>query len=447
MAKKIEGEGNQHLVPANQLALQLFQEFPTLVQTDQDIGYNKPKTLIHVSSLSLLSRRAINACFFLISDSQEQDIHTASLPYFKWLIGFDSKNSSYLKKALTEAQKSLVQVSVVDSRNSDKEAWMSVPLLGKVAMANGQIAFSVDSSVRKLIKNPDQFSYLSLRILAAFTSQYALELYEKLLGYHPEGVTPWISIDDFDKHWVTLKGDQREFKYINRDIIAPAISQINELSNLRVELDTRKAPGSRKITEFRFKIADNPTGKLVIGADDRAKLKELYQTLTEEFGLSESQLESISEMSTEKIVAAIEYTRSRSAAGVRIGIPAKYLLSALQGGWTVPKSRSKQLFQITDSPQAKTETERKAQEKKRAALEETVAAKFKASDSIVSEFLTAAKGEGSHQHAVDAWADFLMSPAAKFIGKKKAIGENFVVALEDSRVRGAFAGYLDSKRK
>jgi hypothetical protein len=40
-----------------------------------------------------------------------------------------------------------------------------------------------------------------------------------------------------------------------------------------------------------------------------------------------------------------------------------------------------------------------------------------------------------------------MSPAAKFIGKKKAIGENFVVALEDSRVRGAFAGYLDSKRK
>jgi hypothetical protein len=76
-----------------------------------------------------------------------------------------------------------------------------------------------------------------------------------------------------------------------------------------------------------------------------------------------------------------------------------------------------------------------------------VAAKFKASDSIVSEFLTAAKGEGSHQHAVDAWADFLMSPAAKFIGKKKPIGEDFVTALEDSRVRGAFAGYLDSKRK
>jgi hypothetical protein len=446
MAKKNEGEGSLELVPANQLALQLFQDFPTLVQADKDIGYHKPKTLIQVSSLSLLSRRAINACFFLISDTADADMHTASLPYFKWLIGFDSKNSSYLKKALTEAQKSLVQVSVVDSR-SDKEAWMSVPLLGKVAMANGQIAFSVDSSVRKLIRNPDQFSYLSLRILAAFTSQYALELYEKLLGYHTDGATPWISIDDFDKDWVTLKGDQREFKYINRDIITPAISQINEISNLRVELDTRKAPGSRKITEFRFKISDNPTGKLVIGSDDRAKLKELYLTLTEEFGLSESQLESISEMSTEKIVAAIEYTRSRSAAGVRIGIPAKYLLSALQGGWTVPKSSSKQLFQITDSPQAKTEKEKTAQEKKRAALEESVSAQFKASDSIVNEFLAAAEGEGNHQHAISAWADFLTSPAAKFIGKKKAIGDDFVVALEDSRVRGAFAGYLDSKRK
>ena len=433
----------REIIPSSQMALQLFQDFPMgILQADQDIGYNKPKTLIQVSSLSLLSRRAINACYFLISDTpDDKDLHVASLAYFKWLTKFDSRNTAYLKKALEEVQKSLVQVSVVDVRNPEKEAWLSVALLGKVAIANGKIAFSVDSAVRKLIKNPDQFSYLSLRIVAAFTSQYAMELYEKLLGYQHEGVTPWITIDVFDKEWVKLKGEQREFKYLKRDIISPAIAQINDLSNLRIELETRKAVGSMKISEFRFRVFDNPTGKMLIGADDRIRLKEIYQILTEEFGLSESQMDSIIDMSTEKIWSAVEYTRSRVASGVRIGIPAKYFMSALQGGWQVPKGR----LASSESPQVKAEKEKKETAKRKVALDESAKSVTKGIE-VVVEFLEAAKHVENREHAIDAWLEFKSSSAAKILGKGISLGEDFEEELKDKKIRMAFAGFLSGKR-
>ena len=431
------------LIPSNQMALQLFQDFPASIKdADKDIGYNKPKTLIQVSSLSLLARRSINAFYFLVYDAQEEaEAQVANLSYFKWLIGFDSRNISHLKKGIEEAQKTLVQVSVYDEKSPEKEKWLSVALVGKVAIANGKIAFSVDSAVRNLIKNPDQFSYLSLRILSAFTSQYAMEIYEKLLSYQKDGVTPWMTLETFDTDWVKLKGDQREFKYINRDIISPALAQINDISNLSVKIEPKKAVGSRKVTEFRFRISDNPTGKMVIGADDRIRLKEMFQILTNEFGLSDPQIESIVNISPEKIWSAIEYTRSRVASGVRIGIPAKYFLSALEGGWNVPKGR----LAAPETPAVKKEKEKKEKANRKAVMDESAKSVSKGAE-IVEEFLEAAVNVDNKQHAVDAWIEFLSSPGAKLLGKNAVISEDYEVELKNKKIRMAFAGFLSAKR-
>lgn len=426
-----------------QLALSLFQDFPEGIQyAPKDVGYSKPKTLIQVSSVSLLARRALNACYFLVSDTtSETDIYTVNLAYFKWLIGFDSRNSMYLKKALTECQQSAVSALVADPRSPAREAWVSVPLIGKVGVSGGQLMFYLDPTIKKLIKNPDQFSYLSLRILAAFTSQYALELYEKLLPYLEQGVTPWIRIEDIDKEWIELKGEQTEFKYINRDVLTPAITQINKISNIFVELDTRKAPGSRKVAEIRFIVRENPDGEMVIGADKRAKLKELHEILTDEFGLSPSQLDAVANsengQSIEKLWSAVEYTRSRIEGGAKIGVPAKYLLAALDGGWSVPKARdiTGESARIESKPKA---LRRTAGDLDDAAVAEQISAFF-------ASFLT----EGGDV-LLSTWRRFLASTQGKLLANNVGgLSLNYERELKsgNAEVTQAFAKWLQKQKK
>lgn len=424
------------VVPSTQLALKLFEDFPgAITDADTDVGYNKPKTLIQVSALSFLSRKALNACYFLVSDMEQDGLTIANLAYFRWLIGFDSRNSAYLKKALKEAQKSTVEISVIDPNNPEKDVWLSVPLLGKVAISGGQIAFDIDRSIRNLIRNPEQFSYLSLRILASFTSQYASELYEKALPFLHEGTTPWIKVEDIGKNWISLKGDQTEFKYINRDVLTPAIKQINEMSNITISIEKKKAPGSLKVLSIRFVISENSEGKMVIGADYRSKLKELHNILREEFGLSDSQIEQIAEssngQSVEKLWSAIEYTRSRIESGAKIGIPAKYLMSALEGGWTAPKIRKPSL--IFD--EGSTEKKFGGTLPKIDPLER---------ESLIGEFLSSFMKEPNF--CANTWAAFLKTTQAKLLANHKgSITTNYQRSLEDEDVRVVFAVFLKKK--
>lgn len=433
------------VVSSNQLALQFFEDFPLGITTaTQDVGYNKPKALIQVSSLSLLSRRALNALYFLISDSKNEDQYLANLNYFKWLIGYDSNNSAYLKKAFREAQQSAIDVSTVDTRYPDRESWISVPLLGKVGISNGQIAFTVDPSVKKMIVNPEQFSYLSLRILASFTGQYVIELYEKLLTYLDHGVTPWFAVENIDKELIAMKGGQKEFKYINRDVITPSITQINELSNIKAVLETQTAPGSRKISHIRFIVQNNPNGQMVIGSDIRMKMQELHQVLSDEFGLSEKQIEHVAQLpngqSVEKLWSSIEYVRSRIESGAKIGILAKYLMAALDGGWSVPKGKL-----VTD--EGSLDLAAPTTPKKKLTTPPDLSSDVV--DGLIMSFFASFMDDGPASLAT-TWGAFLASTAGKQLSNNKGgLSRNYERELKgsDQDIRLAFAKWFQKRRE
>lgn len=426
---------------AGQLAFELFAEFPEAISTaSRDIGFQKPQSFLQVTQLSLLARKAINAAHFVVSDTTQRPDGTFAVDqgYFVWLANFNSKNTAYLRKAMTEAQGALIQALVLDATNQKRDAWTSVPLIGRVTIANGQVVFSIDPAIVSMLKKKDASAFLSLRISSCFDRKHSLELYEKLLAYRPFGETPWISVSDIGK-WVSLKSDEKEFKYINRDVLDPAMKEINKMSDIFVELEKRNVPGSRKIAEFRFKIRDNPDGLMVVGSSHRKDLKEIYEILTEEFGLSDKQIDDIREIAEnggiERIRSAIDYTRVRIAEGKKrndpISIPARYFMRALDSGWRVPKALKEEGKPAVDL--AKQSSEKMVD-----------AEKTKSSD-IVAVFLSSAENDPAA--AEEIWAAFAKSPGGKAIIKKHGVEGGYREALENEALHLPFGGYLSQQEK
>ena len=334
-----------------QLAFELFEEAAKLnlqiTNIKQDIGLNRSNATIHVkgNNLPLLGRRLVNAFYFIAHrDAMEVEQHSAPLDYFKWLAGYDSTNHKYLKETIRNVQRTLIDIQI-DNEDSDtaKEDWASIPYINEIFFTGGKVYFSVPKSLRKQLQQPKSFTYLSLRISNAFTSEYAHNLYERCSAYHFQGTTPWWSIQEFRQVTNTTElSSYDEFKTLKRKVIQPAIEQINDLSDICIELETRSIPGSKKIGWLRFVIDKNTHGKLML---TKPLDEDTFQILREEFALSTNEINEISHnYDYDYIHSKIDFTRHRIKQAAKKGsdkaieYPARYFLKALKDDLSLPKS-------------------------------------------------------------------------------------------------------------
>lgn len=336
-----------------QLALDIFSDLSliTVPITDvqKDIGYNKSNLLIDVSDLSLVARRVLNGCYFLATESPQQDYYDLPVEFFKWLINYDSRNHAHLKKAIREAQKASVVINIIDSTNPKKDKWASVPMLGSTAISNGRVVFKIPEELRHQLHSPLGFTYLSLRITAAFNSQYTITFYEKLSALKNLGESEWLELDKF-KEWIGVSSvkSYEEYKALRRNIIDPSIAQINEISDIFVVPEVKRT--ARKISHIRFLVKENPNGKFVLRMDYRKSIHELYDTLVKEFALSEENLATIVEnrveWTNERIQMAIEFTRFRmKQIPGKIKYPGIYLMNAIEKGFSLGDAEKEQTEQ------------------------------------------------------------------------------------------------------
>jgi hypothetical protein len=399
----------------HQLALDIFHSLDVsdspITDSKQDFHLRKSSLLVDVSDVGLLARRVLNGAYFLAQSEPDAEAHTYDLRYFKWLINYsNSNNSTHLKRVIREAQKSAVQVNVLDAANPEEDNWVSVPMLGAAGIRKGQITFKIPSELRGQLRDPERYSLLSMRVLAGFSSIYALELYERLSIFKTEGHSPWWHIDEF-RGLIKVDGlkSANDFRYFRRDIIDPAIKQINETSDIDVSLELRRT--GRFYSHLRFSISSSRNHQLLTSI---AASKELYVTLTTEFGLSDSELDEISKnrdtWPDDRLRDAIEFVRHRCTTS-KVQYPAKYLMTAIRDGYRVGS------------------LERDAKKPKEAKSPPKIVEKQR-------PVVTIPAGEALE----DAWSLFRQSPQAKLF---KPVAERYELA--DSRQHKAFEGFLQSQ--
>lgn len=296
---------------SHQMALALFDELlpmgVTIAESPSEIGFRRHKILVDIVELGLVSRRALDAAFFIVAQqAQIQSKYDVELSYFKWLMTYNSNNRRHLRSVFRDLQKSAIE----GESGSELENWGSIPLMGKVAINGGRLLFEMDAKLQQLIKDPQQAPFLSLRVSNVFTSNYARALYDHLLNYCDIGETEWL---DLETTRVWTDADTKafhEFKYLKRTVLDPAVRQINEVSNLNVSYRTNNVPGSKKVGAVRFNVERKTENPLLTS---KLGLAELYETLRNEFGLSPQNFDEIMEnrenWTDDWINEAVEFTR------------------------------------------------------------------------------------------------------------------------------------------
>ncbi len=330
-------------VPAGkQLALVLYEHHAekgeTVAHTPLDLGFQRNNILIDLQDLSLGARRAIDVAYFLVAN--EPGIHKSylvDLNFFKWLMGYSSRNRKHLAGILREGQKAAIIVQN-KSAESGKERLSSVPLLLGFSIENAQIYFEVHDSLQQEIKSPSSFHFLSLRFI--FRSLHAKILFDQLQPYLDAHKTPWFTLAEVRTMLCCKPGTYEEFKNFKRRVLDVALDQINEITNLKVTYITKNEPESRRVGSICFKIETEYES--VAENSTMLALKSLYEVLHHEFGLSSAQFNKImmnrDEWPNERLEQAIDYTRFNIKRGKVKSSAAGYFMKALEQSYRVAEA-------------------------------------------------------------------------------------------------------------
>ena len=202
-----------------------------------------------------LQRRAWNILLAnAYNELPDKDIHTVSVAELATKLGFDSHNHEYLKETLEALVDCTVKWNILGKNK--KEIWGAASLLAEVRIEDGLCFYQYPHTLRQKLHNPIMYTKLNLRLQNRFKSQYALILWEVCFDYfdtdRAQGETPFISLETFRELVGVGTDEYSSFPFLNRDVIKPAIKEINDLTNYHVEVEQKRL--SRKIAELKFCI-------------------------------------------------------------------------------------------------------------------------------------------------------------------------------------------------
>ncbi len=207
------------------------------------------------SKISLMQRRAWNVLLAnAYNELPDKDIHSVSMVELAAKLGFNSGNQEYLKEVLRSLRSCEVEWNLLNKDN--KQVWGVASLLASAEIENGICTYGFAPHLRLKLHNPRIYAKLNLRLQNRFKGQYALVLWEVCFDYfdtdRDQGETPFIPIETF-KELIGLEPDEYPaFGFLNRDVIKPAVKEINDLTDYLVEVEQKR--NGRKVSELKFRI-------------------------------------------------------------------------------------------------------------------------------------------------------------------------------------------------
>lgn len=332
--------------------------------SDRKAILKKNVAAIHIGArLSLLQRKLVNA---LLYNAYDQLLtareHHISASVLCEMIGFDSHNSAHLKAAIKGLMETVIEFDVLE--DDGETSWEAMVLLPYAKLKGGVCTYRYDPALAEKLYHPDVYSKINLSVLKEMKSAHALVLYENCYRYVDIAHTPWWDLSVFRKLMaVDELASYRQFKLLNRAVIQPAMREVNELSNIQLELETKRK--GRSITDLRFLIRPNPQLSLLgMDAEDDITRTPAYKALLAE-GISKALARTwILEYGEEYIFEKLNLASSQAASGKIKSSKTGFLKSAVEQDYHNENTEKKKMLEVS---QAAKET-RKALEGKLEAL-------------------------------------------------------------------------------
>lgn len=339
--------------------------------------HNKNKQIVkkHVSAihidakLSLLQRKLVNALLYNAYDQllTAKD-HKISSALLCEMIGFDSNNTAYLKRALKGLMETVVEFDVLE--DDGKWSWEAISLMSFARLRDGVCTYRYDPGMAEKLYHPDVYAKINLNVLREMKSSYALILYENCYRYVDIAHTPWWDVDVFRKLMsVDDLASYKQFKLLNRAIIQPAMKEVNEVSNIQLELETRRR--GRLVTGLRFIISQNPQLSLVgMEEEDDITQSAAYGALIAE-GISKTLARAwVLEHDEEYIFEKLDLANNNAATGKIKSSKAGFLKSAIEQDYHSEHAAKKKQVEVAQGKKLQREQKQAKLDGVKAALRE-----------------------------------------------------------------------------
>ncbi len=214
------------------------------------------------SRITLLMRRFFNVLLQHAQRAGQTDIYRVEFSNVLGDAGYSGNNFDVAKDVLRSMAKTTVEWNIVNDRPDEKgvvKDWGVTTLLSHARIFQKSnrlvLEWSYSPVMRQEILDPKRYVPLSLRIYGSIKTGSAAALYEICMRYltNVNGLTNKAEIEWWRPRitGVAMKDDAPlEYKYFKRDVLIPAIKEINEISDIEVELLEFKT--GRKVSHLQF---------------------------------------------------------------------------------------------------------------------------------------------------------------------------------------------------
>lgn len=219
----------------------------------------KPGELVEVragAKLSLHDRRIFNLLIENAwSEIGENKTHRIAIGKLR---GPLHKGGEMVADSVTALMTSLVEVPTT---LNGMPAIMAMQLLGPTtrtideASPNALLEYEFPEKLRNIIKESRYWGRIKSHVMFAFSSKYALALYEAAcLRANLRVCEQAFSVDDFRALLGVEPGKYELFKNLKLRVLDPAVAEVNALSDFNVEVDPLRDGGMvrGKLTGFRL---------------------------------------------------------------------------------------------------------------------------------------------------------------------------------------------------
>lgn len=209
--------------------------------------------------------KKLYAVVLLVSQEQgDCDEYSTPLGQLVSRANIDSKNTKLIRSHL----ESMRRFSVTwNTRRIDEVEWRNTGLLKEVWITQGQgkvamVGWELSKKIRERLIDPDSFfTRLSLQMMTSLRSGSSITLYEICSQYATndhDGEGGLTRRAQFEWWQPRLSGSiddeevKQEYKYFKRDLLVPAIKEINEITDIVIELIEHRI--GRRIEEIQFRV-------------------------------------------------------------------------------------------------------------------------------------------------------------------------------------------------
>jgi hypothetical protein len=209
--------------------------------------------------ITAVMRRSFIALLYFSQKDGMQEIYRRTLKELAQAAQFTSSNTKELKDHLRELQATQVEWN---TSNSEESRWTISSMIAQIDIVEQKggatiIEWALAPRVRNELLNPESYTSLTLQIYTSLRSGASIALYGICSRYktNPSRVT---NRDHWDWWRPRLTGNpepdaNNEYKYFKRDVLRPAIKEINAVADIEIELLEYK--NGKRIEEIQFRIS------------------------------------------------------------------------------------------------------------------------------------------------------------------------------------------------